>query len=195
MKKNDETQFARLLGAVMELYNASVTEDAATLWWNALQEFTLDQVRHALSDHVKDGKRGMFTPKPADLIARLQRNDGWLDSEVAWSVVARALNDERVTIFWTAPMQSAFGVALNLQRDMVSARMAFKEHYENELYEARARGDKPVWQASPGTDPAQRAAAIAEALRLGRIDEAYADKLMPRQPAALVDSLKPKPIK
>lgn len=177
MNESNKTEFIEMLSATLDLYGRKLSPGAYSIWFECMLGFDIASVRSAFQEFAIAG--GSHAPVPADIVKILQRSDGWVNAEEAWSIVSKALFDESVTVFWTPPMQSAFGVALNLVEDAVAARMAFKEVYTRELTEARMRGEKPVWQVSPGTDKGMREAAVEEALRLGRIGLDYAIKLLP----------------
>lgn len=105
--------------------------------------------------------------------------------EEAWAMVARCLNDERVTVVWTDEMAAAFGVALNLQDDEVAARMAFKEAYARLVAEARSAGKPVRWTPSLGWDHGARAGVLEEAVRLGRLSAEHVAGLLPAPPKPL----------
>lgn len=193
MTESDKKDFITMLSATLDIYGRKLSPGAYSIWFECMRQWPLDQCRAAFSKYVQCGKSN--APVPADIVKVLQADDGWIEAEQAWAIVAKTMNDERVTVFWTPPMQRAFGAAMELQDDMVAARMAFKEVYNRELAEARSTGEGPTWQMSPGTDPTMRTAAIREALRLGRIALPYAKAILPpQQQGALPDGLEIKRI-
>ena len=72
MKATDQQQFADILRDVMAFYKQDVTPFALSVWWQACQRFDLNQVRKALTQHAMDAERGVFPPKPADLVRKLE---------------------------------------------------------------------------------------------------------------------------
>lgn len=72
MKTNDKPQFMDLITDVMAFYKQDVSEFAMSVWWQACNNFDLEQVRKALTAHAMDPERGQFPPKPADLVRSLQ---------------------------------------------------------------------------------------------------------------------------
>lgn len=192
MNESDKRDFITMLSATLDIYGRKLSPGAYSIWFETMKQWSIEDCRGAFSKWVHGGKSS--APVPFDIVKILQANDGWIEAEEAWSIVSKTLNDERVTVFWTVPMQAAFGVAMSLQDDMVGARMAFKEVYNRELAKARERGDGPTWQISPGTDAAMRAAAITEAVRLNRITDAHAEVLLPRQYGSLPSNVQIKRI-
>lgn len=176
-----------MLSATLDIYGRKLSPGAYSIWFECMKQWPLAECRAAFSKWVQGGKSS--APVPFDIVKILQANDGWIEAEEAWAIVSKTLTDERVTVFWTPPMQSAFGVALELQEDHVAARMAFKEVYNRELSAARERGEKPKWQMSPGTDSRQRSAAVQEALRLGRTTEEFAQQYLPAPSSNIVEGL------
>lgn len=181
MTQNDKQQFHDMLAGALDVYGVQPSAAAMSIWWAALERYDMADVRRALSDYIQDPAGGRFPPKPADLIGRMQAHDGWLGAEEAWAIVSPTLTDESITVFWTQPMQEAFGVALTLADDPVAARMAFKEVYTRKVQEWRQLGAAPKWQMSPGTDRLMRDGAIQEAVRLGRLPAENAMALLSHQ--------------
>lgn len=180
MEKSEKAQFGQYLTAVMELYGHALTPSAAAIWWSALESHSLDDVRSALSAHVKDPDRGRFAPKPADVIAQMPRDEaGWPDSDEAWAIVAPALADERITMVACPEIMQAFAVALNLSDDPIAARMAFRSAYAPRMHQAKREGRRPNWTPSLGWDMAGREAPLRDAVRLGRLSVGRIDGLIP----------------
>lgn len=179
MNESDKPNFINMVTATLELYGRRYTmPETYQLWFEALRPFEYATIRGAMQEHALSGKSGQ-APVPADIVRILQSRDGHPGAEEAWSIVSKTLADETVTVFWTGPMQRAYGSALDLACDQVAARMVFKEVYARELADARIAGVPIKWQCSPGTDKGMRQAAVDEALRLGRIKPEYAQSLLP----------------
>jgi hypothetical protein len=102
--------------------------------------------------------------------------------EEAWALVSQTMNNEYVSIVWTEQMRKAYGAALAVQDDKISARMAFKEVYSRELREARANHVFPVWNASLGYDPIMREECVKRAAQRNLIGQAHAAKLIGYDP-------------
>ncbi len=173
MKDYDVEPFILLLDEVMGLWpNAKEpTAGQKTMFFRALADFTIFQVRSGFDAHVKDPTRGKFPPLPADIIAQIEARsveDGRPGPEEAWAI-ARQASDENVTIVWTEEIAQAWGIALPVLNsgDDVGARMAFKEAYARILTEARRAARPTAWAATLGHDPAQREVAIAKAEAAG----------------------------
>lgn len=112
----------------------------------------------------------------AAIVERL--DDGRPGGNEAWAMIPQ---DEDGSVVWTTEMQQAFGVAQPLiaEGQMIAARMAFIETYEQLVANARGERQPPVWQYSPGHDPRSRAAALELAVRKGRISQEFALKQLP----------------
>lgn len=72
MQTTDRATFQTLLGDVMAFYRQDTSTFALSVWWQACQNFDLEQVRKALTAHAMDPERGQFAPKPADIVRKLQ---------------------------------------------------------------------------------------------------------------------------
>lgn len=68
MQHTEKPALFKLVGDVMAYYRQPVSEFLLTVWWNACQPFTLEQVNKALTAHVTDAEHGQFAPKIADMV-------------------------------------------------------------------------------------------------------------------------------
>ncbi len=72
MNPTERPKFAQLLTDVMAYYGKDTSSFMLDLWWQACQNFDLEQVKKALNTHAMDAERGVFAPKVADLVRVLQ---------------------------------------------------------------------------------------------------------------------------
>jgi hypothetical protein len=102
--------------------------------------------------------------------------------EEAWGLISKVMNNEQISICWTDQMREAYGVAAPLAEDMVAARMAFKEKYQQLLSEARAVRRMPAWSVSPGWDKTLRAECAQQALQRNLVSQSVAGKMLTYDP-------------
>lgn len=184
MVESEIGAFSELLDATCSMLSRgqyTPNELATEMFFTALAQFPLSEVRAAFSAHIRDTQRGRFVPTPADILAQIElaaSNDGRPGPEEAWGIAARGA-DEAATVVWTEEIAAAWGVALPIMRlgDEVGARMAFKESYSGLVGAARRARRAIRWQASIGHDRAQRDSALREALAMGRRVEGAEDLL------------------
>jgi hypothetical protein len=138
-----------------------------------LEGYPMDGVATALSRCRKELRKVTL----ADILERIP--GGHPGAEEAWSIVAKALTDEQVTIVWTQQIAEAFGRALDLNDDPVAARMAFKETYTRLVAEAREAGTRVTWTATLGWDAAGRDGPLQDAVCKGRLTQAHVAGLLP----------------
>src|SRR3990167_2206134 len=143
MKQNDFDPFSVLLTTLADYYGRKLSPAAIQLYWNALSGLDFETVKALATEHIKTQK---FMPAISELLDALRTMDGRPNAEEAWAMVAKCLNDERLTVVWTQDTAVAFGVALWLQDDRIAARMAFKAAYENAVKHARKQGWPVKWQ-------------------------------------------------
>ena len=62
MTEDDEKEFARVLIATAELYGKKITEPAIELYWNSVNDFTIEQFKYGLKNCCTTSK---FFPVPA----------------------------------------------------------------------------------------------------------------------------------
>jgi len=120
----------------------------------------------------------------ADVLDRMP--NGHPGAEEAWATVSKGLNDEDETLVMTEPMRVAFSAALNLQSDEIAARQAFKEVYQREVAQARARRDLfPRFSVSLGHDAQRREVKIKEAVIAGKLAAERAAPMIGYDPVEL----------
>lgn len=169
----DKREFADIMDAVMLLYGKDATPSYLRLYWNALLDYPIEQVRWAFDHWVKDPKQGTFMPKPADIIRTIQGEIGtpesqWLSANEAWAIALPAL-DEAVTVVWTPEIAKAFETARPLleEGDKIGARMAFIPAYDRFVDQAKRENRKPVFEVNAGWDANMRDVAVTQAVTAG----------------------------
>lgn len=167
------TEVIQAIAVTAELCGSTFSPAAARVFASDLDGFPDAAVLSALSRCRKEVK-GMLTV--ADVISRI--DDGRPGVEQAWAMLPQ---DEETSTVWTEEMAQAWGVAAPLLTagDRVGARMAFKEAYTKAVADARDQKAPPKWTPSFGRDVPGRQAALAEAVRHGRIGLAHAVDLLP----------------
>lgn len=187
MRREDYDEFAQLLDDAYDLIGVGqgkvISAGAKAMFFQALAAYPLPLVRTALSEHCMDKDRGKFTPKPADIIQKIEdaaARDSRPGPEEAWAIALTG-RDESATVVWTAEIAEAFGVCQPVLKtgDEVGARMAFREAYNARVIAARAARRPVKWEPSLGTDVNQRVTALKQAVHLGRLPAPQATALLP----------------
>lgn len=90
MQAADRDAFVSLMTAALAFYRQEATTFTLGVWWEACRDFSLEQVRKALTAHARSPDRGQFPPMPADLVRVLQgtQQDRSL---IAWGKVFDAM--------------------------------------------------------------------------------------------------------
>jgi len=94
MIDSDKKEFKQLLVGTAEIYgNVEMTTMKLQLYFNALLDLSLQEVRHGLSEHMKDPKHGTFFPKPADIIRHTQPREVSAEdrASIAWMDICRQI--------------------------------------------------------------------------------------------------------
>lgn len=89
MNTQDREQFAQLLTDVLGFYGQTTSTFALSVWWEACRGLEFSAVQRALSRHAMDPERGMFAPKPADVVRQVQGTPTDRAAR-AWSIVLDA---------------------------------------------------------------------------------------------------------
>jgi hypothetical protein len=190
MKPVDKADFAAVMARAWRIYGKTLHAEDAALWFDLLEEHSLEAVALAFKRHMTDPQAGQYLPKPADLIRHMssaQADDGHPGPEEAWGMLLRFVNDERETGLLTEEMRRAWeacGPILSLG-DEVGARMCFLEIYRKALQQVLAERRPPRWGLTLGSDPVLRQQAIEAAVQARRISADYARTLLPAPVASL----------
>jgi hypothetical protein len=90
MHPNDEPTLIALITDALAYYRQNVSEFTLSVWCQACQPFTLEQVSKALTAHATDPERGQFAPKVADLV-RILAGTHTDRAALAWGKVHEAM--------------------------------------------------------------------------------------------------------
>lgn len=187
MFEHNYDEFMQLLDDAYDLIgsgnNKIISGGAKSMFWNAMQPFTIEQFRAALNAHCIDKKNGSFTPKPAHIIEQIERaaaKDGHPGPEEAWALALQSA-DEMKTVVLTSQIVEAFQICKPVYEasGAISARKTFLEVYERILSAARHSGIRPVFFASLGRDMRQKEAALKAAVAAGLLSAPAVVNLLP----------------
>jgi hypothetical protein len=166
---------AEVVKAVMvtaELTGSNLSEAAATAMVEHLSTYETPLVLAALARCQIELRGGLTLGAVIDRL-----DDGHPGPESAWAMVGEL--DEDQTVVWTDEIAGAWQVSRGLRSDDVARRMAFLEDYRKRLARARLARARPIWWASLGQDASQRAAALEEGVRLGRLPAPMVRRMLP----------------
>jgi hypothetical protein len=96
MNDKDKKQFLEIMVPLGELYQKELSKTLLALYFSALSVLTLEEISLACSNHVRDPDKGMWFPKPADIISQFNRQKPKAlatgDAAIlAWMEVVKAL--------------------------------------------------------------------------------------------------------
>lgn len=188
MKSSDKARFGQILKSVFSIYEKDFQPHILDIWAAALDGFDIEDINRAFQMHVKGGE-GKFAPKPAHILEHLNtmHPDGRPSPDEAWSMIPRSEDD---SVVMTEEMAEALRYAQPLLdcNDQIAARRAFIDAYSRITKQNNLRGIGPKWFPSLGMNPEGRSAAIAEAVRIGRLEVNHAIKLSaPDQTAKMLE--------
>lgn len=91
MNEPERATFTKLLTDVLAYYRQPVSEFTLSVWWQAMQPYSLEQVRKAMTAHATNPDGGQFAPKVADVVRIL---DGTHTDRamLAWGKVFEAMS-------------------------------------------------------------------------------------------------------
>ena len=178
MLPENKNEFVKLLKATLEVYGQALpSSEVIRIWWSALLNFDIANVRASLDEHIRKSK---FSPRPADILEILNSicSDGRPGADEAWAMIPR---DEQTSVVMNQEMSEALGIVQPLldEGDQVAARMAFKEAYTRIVDANKRNGIKPKWYPSLGHEPSMREQVLKDAVRLGRLPASQAIAILP----------------
>ena len=92
MINQDKPLFAALLTTMGEIYQTPIKSTISELYWQALKDYSWQEVEFAFKQHVLHPEQGRFFPKPADIIGLLHKKVTDR-AEKAWEKVERAIRE------------------------------------------------------------------------------------------------------
>lgn len=156
MMLEEKNEFLAVINKTADLYDKKIERARVSVYWDALKHRTIEDVKTAINRHIQDAERGRFFPLPADVSAQLPNElNAWLSANEAWAVCPK---DENTSAAMCPEISSALCIAQDLinDGDMIAARMAFIEHYNRLIGDAKREGRKPQWFPSYGFDKESR---------------------------------------
>lgn len=90
MNNQDAINFGKMLSAIGEIYNKTISKELTRMYWNALKHYSFDNVSLAFNRHVTNPDNGQFMPKPADIV-RFLNGSSETNSMLAWTKVMTAI--------------------------------------------------------------------------------------------------------
>ena len=175
MLDSDKHEFSGILDAVLPIYRMEASKDTKRLWWEVLKRHSMADVSAAFGEHVSKNGKGI-TPADINNLIAAANPDGRPGADEAWAMLP--YQDEAASVVMTEEMAEAFGIAREVS-DRNGARMAFRDAYNRSVERNKRAGIPPKWFASLGDDKQGREVVLAEAVRLGRISQDQASKLLP----------------
>ncbi len=158
-----------------------ISDEVVAIMVFDLKPYGGEAVMRVLSDLRKTHK-GRFSL--AEIISRLDAQDGRPATEEAWGIALKLLTDERSSVLTTHDIASAAGAARSLidAGDRVAARLAFKDAYERIVSDSRRDGIAVSWYVSLGESPTEAADVIKRACEKGLITQQAALTMLPNRP-------------
>ena len=91
MQPSDKPALLTLVSEVLAYYRQPTSEFVLSVWWQAMQPYTLEQIRKAMTAHATNPDGGQFAPKVADLV-RILEGTHTDRAMLAWGKVHEAMS-------------------------------------------------------------------------------------------------------
>jgi len=126
MLSNDKKEFSSSLREVMSLYNKKADPDIFSIWWNILEDYSLEEVKYAFIQYAKNEK---YPPVPAGVIEFIP-SARKISADQAWAHVPKS---ECKSAYVTEKMMKSLAQAIPLidAGDMIAARKTFISAYDS----------------------------------------------------------------
>lgn len=200
MQPDDYDEFSSLLDAAYDLLGKTpqakvISAGSKALFFSALAQYPMAEVRSALSAHVREGT---FTPVPNDIKTQIERRQPvqWIGADEAWAQVPKLETEPGLLNQVTSCALAAASEFLEMPRpDLVAARMAFKQTYDRLVDQEKLAGRAPSYWVSPGGSFEEQAAVREEGMRLGLLNSTWAPPAAPQlghstPPAGALEALR-----
>lgn len=167
-------------------FHKAISQQAVSMAFDLLKDHSLNNVLGGLKAHCLDPVRGQFPPKPADIIAQIERRmPQRVLADEAWTMLP---HDESDTVVWTDEIAEAYDIARK-EKDQTAKRMAFRAAYDRITERNKTAGIRPRWNYSVGWSAEKRVTALQNAIKLGRLREQDIDPALLESPSTSLAGL------
>lgn len=90
MRDEEKREFMEVITATMDVYGRDVSKGMLQMYWAALKDYSINEIKIGLTRCIKSTESGQFHPKPSDIIRMIEgaaSDRGML----AWSKVFEAI--------------------------------------------------------------------------------------------------------
>jgi len=91
VNEDDLKDFSKLIAGIFGMNQRDASDDVIEIYYRALADYSLDDLKKAFSEHVRNPDCGTFLPKPADII-RILEGDSNKKSLEAWVKAYKAIS-------------------------------------------------------------------------------------------------------
>jgi hypothetical protein len=89
MNKSELKEFTAFFAAIAEVYSKKVTDATIMIYFDALADLELSEIKRAVKAHCNDSDAGRYFPLVANIRAKTSRHEK--NSLIAWSEVCHAM--------------------------------------------------------------------------------------------------------
>lgn len=87
---NQKFRFAKALSALAEYYGKELSDGVISLYWQGLQQFSIEEIETAIGRHLQNPDTGQWMPKIADIV-RMLEGTTQSSAAIAWAKIRRAI--------------------------------------------------------------------------------------------------------
>lgn len=86
----DKLRFGKALMALAEYYGKELSDGVIQLYWQGLQQYSIDDIESAIGRHLQNPDNGQWMPKIADVV-RMIEGTTQSSAAISWAKVMRAV--------------------------------------------------------------------------------------------------------
>ncbi|RLV61754.1 hypothetical protein D5018_01205 [Parashewanella curva] len=90
MIESDKIEFAQIWASAWNLYRQKISTQILTIAFEALKNYSIEEIRTGMTHHIRSPDTGQFCPTPTDIIKHIDGNS-ISKSLLAWNKVDEAI--------------------------------------------------------------------------------------------------------
>jgi len=159
---NQKFRFAKALSALAEYYGRELSDGVIQLYWQGLQQFSIDEIETAVGRHLQNPDTGQWMPKIADVV-RMLEGTTQSSAAIAWAKIMRAIGsvgqyqsiafDDPVIHLTIDDLGGWPGICQTTEQELPFLQSRFEKNYR--AYKSRGQDIPPHPRYLPGVSEIQ----------------------------------------
>lgn len=161
---NQKFRFAKALSSLAEYYSKELSDGVISLYWQGLQQFSIEEIETAIGRHLQNPDSGQWMPKIADIV-RMLEGTTQSAAAIAWAKIRRAIGsvgqyqsiafDDPVIHLAIDDLGGWPGICQSTEEELPFLQSRFEKNYR--AYKTRGHDIPPHPRYLPGVAEIQNA--------------------------------------